>query len=239
MAGDHVAPDQRRGDYICGEPKVSDGEPCGFPVKTPDGRCPNHPKDGSGTTSGAPKGRKGHPLTANQTSGTIRENLPDHAKPNLRHGLVSVQNDPDGLLDWLRHERPDAWDWVRSKWASYLDDAPFDGDSAKGELLLQAVVMEYIVRLNRGLQLQEGLTHVIEGYTDDGMPYDILEEHPRNLPVNRITREMRNTYLKLGILDDPESQKADAMGGWGEAARRVAMRVDSTASDGGSDDGGE
>lgn len=60
----------------------------------------------------------------------------------------------------------------------------------------------------------------------DGEPVEIEDELPVNLPKARMRQRDIRELKDLGILDDPESQKADAMATWGQAAERAAKRRD-------------
>lgn len=162
--------------------------------------------------------------------GDIQQKNGDNAKPNMKHGVHAVQSDPHGTLAWLEDNDPDGYDWVRSKWLSYLDDAPFDQQSAKSDDVLHACLMLYAVRGVRDRQISRGLSQMVEMRTEQGAVFEVEEELPVNLPANRLAREARSMLKDLGLLDDPESKKADAMG-WGSAAKEVAMEVDATVED--------
>lgn len=223
-------------DYICGATTSSTDDPCQFPVSGPDETCHAHPDDGSGPPDGHGSGDPGHSM--GDGPGDIVEKSPPEDKPAMTHGLHAVQDDPQGTLDWLDDHDPRGYDWVQKKWQSYMADAPFGPDTAKADDVLHACLMLYAVRgarhqqVTRGLVKQEALTDegdvVIDPET--GEPIRVEREHAANLPANRIGREARSMLRDLGILDDPESQKADAMS-YGQAARRVAERIDSQADD--------
>lgn len=222
------------GTLRCGVPKTSggqEGDPCRHPV--PGGTCPSHgdrsqrresiqadDPDDVEVVDGVGSGDPGH----RQGDGAA----PEGNKNRMTHGLHAVQDDPRGTLRWLEDNDPKGYDWVLAKWESYLSDAPFPADSAKSDDVLEACLMKYAVRGARHQQIERGLTDFMKVQTDDG-PSDtkIEAELPANLPANRIAREARSMLKDLGVLDDPESQKADAMADWGAAAKRVAERQES------------
>lgn len=229
------------GDYVCGaETSTTDG-PCQMPVDGPDERCHAHPRDGSGPPDGHGSGSPDHQM--GDGDGKIQERLPEGAKPAMTHGMYAVKDDPQGTLTWLEDNDPTAYEWVLKKWQSYMADAPFGPESAKADDVLHACLMLYAVRGARHRQVTRGLTQkeniVDEGSVvmnpETGEPVEIEKELPSNLPANRIAREARSMLKDLGILDDPESQKAQAMG-WGQAAKEVAMEVDADVQNGGSHD---
>lgn len=220
------------GGFVCGYNDTSTtDDSCQFPVAGPDQRCHMHPRDGSGPPEGHGSGTTSHSMGAG--NGDIQEKLPDGAKPAMDHGLHAVKDDPHGTLDWLEDNDLRGYDWVQSKWESYLQDAPFPVDSAKADDVLHAVLMLYAVRGVRHRQISRGLSEAMPMTDDtgdvvrdqDGEPFEIEQELPVNLPANRIAREARSTLKTLGVMDDPESKKAEAMG-WGEAAKRVAKKQD-------------
>jgi len=59
-----------------------------------------------------------------------------------------------------------------------------------------------------------------------GDPVQIEDELPVNLPKARMRQRDIRELKDLGVLDDPQSQTADAMTSWGEAVQRSAMRRD-------------
>jgi len=65
----------------------------------------------------------------------------------------------------------------------------------------------------------------------NGEPVEIEDELPVNLPKARMRQRDIRELKDLGILDDPQSQQADAMASWGEAVRRSTMREDQDPDD--------
>lgn len=165
--------------------------------------------------------------------GKIQERLPENAKPNLKHGVNAVQDDPHGTIRWLEDNDPRGYAWLKDRWRSYLADAPFDPNSAKADDLLTACLYDYAVRAWTDRQIRQGLTQMETRTSDSGATFEVEVELAGNLPADRLARRSEEIKRKFGLLDDPESQKADAMGGWGQAAREVAMEVDSEIEDGG------
>lgn len=218
--------------HVCGSTGTGDGEPCQFPVSGPDDTCHMHPDDGSGPPDGHGSGSPDHRM--GDGDGKIQDRLPDNAKPNMGHGIHAVKDDPRGTLQWLEDNDPRGYDWVIDKWRSYMVDAPFDAYSAKADDLMEVCLMKYAVRGARQEQVEVGLTKMMRLQSDDvgDIDMNVEQELPANLPANRMAREARSILKDLGLLDDPESQKAEAMG-WGAAAREVAMEVDSDVQGGG------
>jgi hypothetical protein len=59
---------------------------------------------------------------------------------------------------------------------------------------------------------EKGVVHKDKtvGYTDDGKPIKMDEENVLNIAYDRLDRATTRKLEKLGVLDDPESQKAEA-----------------------------
>lgn len=221
-AGDEQGDEPGDGDgYVCGWEDTTTDRPCQFPVDDPDATCHMHGEDGppDGHGSGSPD------HTMGDGDGDIAERVDaSKEKPAMTHGIHAVQDDPVGTLNYLEESRPEAYDWVVDKWESFLVDAPFGKETAKADELLHACLMLYAVRGARDRQVKQFLTHTVTRYSE-GTPYELEEELPVNLPANRLAREARSILKDLGVLDDPESKKAEAMG-WGAAAKEVAEAND-------------
>jgi hypothetical protein len=214
-------------DYVCGANTDHTDGPCQFPVSGPDQRCHNHPADGSGPPEGTGKGSPDH--TMGNGDGKIQERLPDNAKPALDHGVHAVQDDPGGTLRWIEDNDPRGHDWIVGKWKSYLKDGDIPPESGRADDILTACLYDYVVRAMTDKQIREGLTTTQTRKGEHGT-FEIEVEQPGNLPADRLARRSEEIKRKNGVLDDPESKKAEAMG-WGQAAKRVAERVDSDVVD--------
>lgn len=218
-------------EYVCGADTDTTDEPCQNTVDGPDERCFIHGADGppDGHGSNHPNHRQGGNPNADA-------NLPDNNKPDMDHGLYAVRDDPAGTLRWLNDNDPTGYEWVIRKWRSYLAETGHGPTSAAADDILHAALMLYAVRLGRHEQVTRGFTRQ-RPLTDDngdvildqnGDPVTVEDEWPGNLPVNRVAREARKILKDRGVSDDPERDKAAAMAGWGDAARRVAAKYDST-----------
>lgn len=103
--------------------------------------------------------------------------------------------------------------WIDSVVESLLDDAPFGPDNfAKVQMVRNiAIDMHKLQRANDYID-EVGVVHKDKtvGYTDDGKPMKQDEENVLNIAYDRLNRTMTRQIKELGILEDPESQKADA-----------------------------
>jgi hypothetical protein len=119
-------------------------------------------------------------------------------KQNARtHG---VHADPANVLDDFADRDPDTYEWVMSKYESYLDASPFDDGSAKADLLKQVATEEYTIWKATGHQLRNGVVR----QTDDG-----IEKSPVNLLLDRMHRTVTRRLERSGAVDYDDSDSGD------------------------------
>lgn len=175
---------------ICGTDYVSKEGVCQNAPKYEDGKCGLHSDHTEGP--GPPKGSS---------------NNPDGP---LKHGVYA---DPSKYYQRLS-ESDQAF--VDGMYASFLDDAPFDSSNhGKCEMLRQIAIDIHKRRSANNYIAEEGLKwEEIDDYyeTDDGDLKVITEtdEHYLNITADRIARTNVRQLKELGVLDDPQSQQADA-----------------------------
>lgn len=103
--------------------------------------------------------------------------------------------------------------WIDSVVESLLDDAPFGPDKfAKMQMVRNvAIDMHKTKRANEYID-DIGVVHKDKtvGYTDDGRPIKQDEENVLNIAYDRLNRTLTRQLKELGILDDPDSQQAEA-----------------------------
>lgn len=139
-----------------------------------------------------------------------------------RHGLYA---DPANVLDDLADSDPEAYEWVCKKYDSYLETAPFEDGSGKADQLRQIATQEYIIWQATGFQLQNGV--VVKTNEPDGDAFgDRITENPVNLALDRMQRTVTQRLRELGVLDDPESQRASAEEGKTAALRDLMQEAD-------------
>jgi hypothetical protein len=128
---------------------------------------------------------------------------------NETHGLYT--NRQPYYDNRTRKER----NWIDAVIESLLDDMPggdADPSIAKLEMIRNiAIDMHKERRANEYID-EVGVVHKDKtiGYTDDGRPIKEDQENPLNITYDRLSRNIVRSMEKLGVLDDPESQKADA-----------------------------
>jgi len=125
--GDSSSPDTSNADRegpVCGSENTTTGEPCQFPVSTPDDRCHMHPADESGPPEGHGEGTADqNKVAAAKASG---QGAPADNKNALNHGYYAAERDPSGLFDYFRDETPGVAEQIRRWFWSYMNDAPFE-----------------------------------------------------------------------------------------------------------------
>ncbi len=123
------------------------------------------------------------------------------------HGLYSDRQ------NYYTHRGESEQAWIDAVVESLLDDAPFDGTNmAKLQMVRNiAIDMHKQQRANNYID-NVGVVNKDKtvGYTDDGRPIKEDVENALNVAYDRLNRTMTRQMKELGILDDPESQKADS-----------------------------
>lgn len=123
------------------------------------------------------------------------------------HGLYSDRQ------NYYQHRSTEEQQWIDAVVDSLLDDAPFSADNmAKLQMVRNiAIDMHKQQRANDYID-DVGVVHKDKtvGYTDDGKPIKEDQENPLNVAYDRLNRTMTRQIKELGLLDDPESQQAEA-----------------------------
>jgi hypothetical protein len=104
-------------------------------------------------------------------------------------------------------------EWIDSIVESILDDAPFGPDAKYKLEMVRNVAIDMHKMKNANDYIDEkGVVHRDKtvGYTDSGKPIKMDEENTINIAYDRLDRATTRKLEKLGVLDDPESQKAEA-----------------------------
>jgi hypothetical protein len=124
-----------------------------------------------------------------------------------KHGLYADRQ------NYYKNRSPEEQQWIDAVTESLLDDAPFDGDNfAKMQMVRNiAIDMHKMQDANTFID-QTGLarTDKTVAYGPDGSPIKEDKENPINVTYDRLNRTMTRQLKELGILDDPESQQAEA-----------------------------
>ncbi|EMA47601.1 hypothetical protein [Halococcus saccharolyticus] len=165
-----------------------------------DGRCRQHGGNNGGARegAGAPKG--------NQNATT--------------HGATA---DPTNLLEHLDDEDRQ---WVDDLTEAWIEKSRYTEDDPQAERIQMVVVMQWQERSGRTQLIKEGLERdklqetQLVGNPNDGpktgqarlQRITDKDEHHLNGVVASLNSDIRMNLKDLGLLDDPESQKADAIG---------------------------
>lgn len=123
----------------------------------------------------------------------------------ITHG---ARSDPVNLYD---HLDEDERAWVDKLVAGYLEEAPFGEDSPKVERLQMTCVVIYQEWAAREVVLCEGPSEdTVVGVSEGGQPIVRTEEHHLVSTAATHNQTVRMNLKDLGLLDDPDSQQADA-----------------------------
>lgn len=125
-----------------------------------------------------------------------------------KHGLYTQRQ------SYYEERSPQEKAWIDAVIESLLDDAPFGDDPPFAKLQMVrnvAIDMHKLQRANDYIE-DKGVVHKDKtvGYTDDGKPIKQDEENVLNIAYDRLNRTLTRQLKELGVLDDPDSQQAEA-----------------------------
>jgi hypothetical protein len=115
--------------------------------------------------------------------------------------------------NYYANRSSDEQEWIDGVVESILDEAPFGPDSKYKLEMVRNIAIDMHKMKNANDYIDEkGIVHKDKtvGYSDDGKPIKVDEENPVNISYNRLDKQTTRKLEKLGVLNDPESQKADA-----------------------------
>jgi hypothetical protein len=124
-----------------------------------------------------------------------------------KHGLYADRQ------NYYKNRTDAEQQWIDGVVESILDEAPFGADSFYKLQMVRNVAIDMHKLKNANDYIDEkGVVHKDKtvGYTDDGQPIMMDEENVLNIAYDRLDRATTRKLEKLGVMDDPESQKADA-----------------------------
>ena len=123
-----------------------------------------------------------------------------------KHGLQSDRE------KWFERHREDVEERVQTLVQSYVEDAPFGFENtAKVDFLTELCIDQVRLQEANEWLRDEFLKEETVTVTDDGRPIKKLVENPAHMPRARIKKDNIRGLKELGILDDPESQKAESI----------------------------
>lgn len=104
--------------------------------------------------------------------------------------------------------------WIDAVVESLLDDMPGGDNPSFAKLqMVRNIAIDMHKQRNANDYIDEiGVVHRDKtvGYTDDNRPIKEDQENAINIAYDRLTRTITRQMKELGILDDPESQKAES-----------------------------
>jgi hypothetical protein len=179
-----------------------DGDPCGRAAgwgrDADSGKCRIH----AGTSPDG-SSHKGNQNAVGNDGGA-----PEGNANAITHGATA---DPVNLYE---HLDEDSKAWVDKLVAGYLDEAAFGEDSPKAERLRMTCVIIYQEWSAREVVLRDGPSEdIVVGVSEDGAPIARSDEHHLTGTAASHNQTVRMNLKDLGLLDDPESQKANAAEG--------------------------
>jgi len=124
-----------------------------------------------------------------------------------KHGLYAERQ------NYYNNRSRQEQQWIDAVVESLLDDAPFGPESFAKLQMLRNIAIDMHKQQRANDYIDE--VGVVErdktiGYTDQGKPILEDQENALNIAYDRLTRTTTRQLKELGLLDDPESQKAEA-----------------------------
>lgn len=133
--------------------------------------------------------------------------------PGENNGNAITHGARSSPTNLYHHLDDDEREWVDQLVESYLDEAPFGEDSAKVERLQMTCTVIYQEWAAREVVLREGPSEdAVVGVSEDGEPIVKTDEHHLTTTASTHNQTVRMNLKDLGLLDDPDSQQADAVG---------------------------
>ncbi|AGM11333.1 terminase small subunit [Halogranum tailed virus 1] len=125
-----------------------------------------------------------------------------------KHGLYSNRQ------NYYKNRSDSERAWIDAVVESLLEDMPGGDDPSFAKLQMVrniAIDMHKTKRANDYID-EVGVVHKDKtvGYTDDGRPIKEDQENAINIAYDRLNRTLTRQMKELGILDDPDSQNAEA-----------------------------
>lgn len=171
------------------------------PIK---GRC-NHEKDDGTYCEKYPlKDDDGEPVNGKCYIHQPKEE--NEFAPNFKHGMHTDRS------KYYRNVSGSEQAWIDQTLSELYEEAPFDPDNslAKKEILRTVVIdMHKVRRANSYIDSEGMVEHKVVARDNEGEPIWDTVENTLNVATDRLERSIIKRLKDLGMLDDPESQKAD------------------------------
>jgi len=103
--------------------------------------------------------------------------------------------------------------WIDAVVDSLLDDAPFSADNMAKLQMVRNIAIDMHKQRRANQYIDEvGVVNKDKtvGYTDDGRPIKEDQENVLNVAYDRLNRTQTRQMKELGLLEDPDSQQAEA-----------------------------
>jgi hypothetical protein len=124
-----------------------------------------------------------------------------------KHGLYSDRQ------NYYEHRSSEEQAWIDAVVESLLDDAPFDSNNMAKLQMVRNIAIDMHKQQRANDYIDEvGVVNKDKtvGYTDDGRPIKEDQENVLNVAYDRLNRTQTRQMKELGLLEDPDSQQAEA-----------------------------
>lgn len=123
------------------------------------------------------------------------------------HGLYTDRQ------SYYENRGNDEQEWIDAVVESLLDDAPFSADNMAKLQMVRNIAIDMHKQQRANDYIDEvGVVNKDKtvGYTDDGRPIKEDVENVLNVAYDRLNRTQTRQMKELGLLEDPDSQQAEA-----------------------------
>ena len=158
-------------------------------------------------------GKCNHPVDNGYCSRTTLDNadkcrvhIGTKALPNMSHGVYATRQ------HYYEKCTAEEQAWIDAIVSSFLDDAPFDAtDFGKFQRLRNVAIDMHKIRNANSYIADEGIQKdQVVGTDEDGNAIMKTDEHKLNVAIDRLERTTTKELKELGVLDDPDSKKAES-----------------------------
>lgn len=126
---------------------------------------------------------------------------------NEKHGLYTNRQ------TYYENTSTEEQQWIDAVVDSLLDDAPFSADNMAKLQMVRNIAIDMHKQRRANQYIDEvGVVNKDKtvGYTDDGRPIKEDQENVLNVAYDRLNRTQTRQMKELGLLEDPDTQQAEA-----------------------------
>lgn len=170
-----------------------------------EGKCNAKTRDGKYCAAYPVGGANRCRMHGGTNQGPDPENMETNGNAETHGGYADAEK-------WFERHREEVEDDVRRTVAGWMSIAPFGWEvTGNVTMLVEAAINEQqLGNLNDYIDEHGEIVETVVDTDADGDPIFTEEENPAFSPKSRLSKDTTRILNKLGILDSPESEQADA-----------------------------